>query len=168
MTTTLIDADGLSTIAAAEAQAALAAGDTLRAREKYAEAAARLEQDASRAQGQEDEHLARFRHRLHPRRRVDQVSGNHPFALGADGDSGLTGPEELLELPTAPAARWVGEDRPERVDGRQVLPLSLLPSYHVRAGFQRYTRREPGTRSRRRQTESHSASLTCAGCTFWR
>jgi tetratricopeptide (TPR) repeat protein len=60
MTPPIIDQDGRSTIASAEAQAALAAGDTQRARDKHAEAAELLERDLDRAQGDEDKHLIRF------------------------------------------------------------------------------------------------------------
>lgn len=55
-----IDPDGLATIAAAEGQAALASGDTLRAREKYAEAGAHLERRIVSTRKQADKDLLRF------------------------------------------------------------------------------------------------------------
>lgn len=60
MTLPVIDRDSRSTIAAAEGQAALAAGDTLRAREKYDEAGALLERKINRARKQADKHFFRF------------------------------------------------------------------------------------------------------------
>ena len=60
MTPKTIDPDGRSTIASAEAQAALAAGDTSRAGERYAAAGNMLEADVAEARTEADEHLARF------------------------------------------------------------------------------------------------------------
>jgi tetratricopeptide (TPR) repeat protein len=60
MTLSLVDRDGRSTIAAAEGQAALASGDTPRAREKFAEAGAILEQQLPNARKQAEKHLVRF------------------------------------------------------------------------------------------------------------
>jgi tetratricopeptide (TPR) repeat protein len=55
-----MDHDGRSTIAAAEGQAALAAGDTMRAREKFTEAGAALEKDIARLHRQSEKHFVRF------------------------------------------------------------------------------------------------------------
>jgi tetratricopeptide (TPR) repeat protein len=60
MTLPVIDRDSRSTIAAAEGQAALAAGDTLRAREKYDEAGEILERKIGRTQKRADKHFFRF------------------------------------------------------------------------------------------------------------
>jgi tetratricopeptide (TPR) repeat protein len=60
MTLSLIDRDGQATIAAAEGQAALASGDTPRAREKFAEAGAILEKSIGGARRQAEKHLLRF------------------------------------------------------------------------------------------------------------
>jgi tetratricopeptide (TPR) repeat protein len=60
MTLSLVDREGRSTIAAAEGQAALAAGDTARAREKYAEAGAILEQQLPNVWKQSEKNLVRF------------------------------------------------------------------------------------------------------------
>ncbi len=59
MSLPVLDHDGRSTIAAAEAQAALANGDTPRAREKYREAGRLLEAKIASARGS-DKHLFRF------------------------------------------------------------------------------------------------------------
>src|SRR5439155_6838254 len=81
--------------------------------------------------------------RAHAARRPAQLAGPRERTLGVR----LSCRKEGVELPAAPATGRVGQDRPERIDGRQVLPLPLLSSYHVRAGLLRYTRPEPGTRS---------------------
>ncbi len=60
MTPSIIDEGGRSTIASAEAQAAIGVGDTRLARAKYAEAGALLEGECGRARKPEDQHLARF------------------------------------------------------------------------------------------------------------
>ena len=60
MTPTMIDQGGRATIASAEGQAALAAGDTQLAQEKHAEAGAILEQEALQEQTAEGQHLALF------------------------------------------------------------------------------------------------------------
>jgi tetratricopeptide (TPR) repeat protein len=60
MTLSLVDRDGRSTAAAAEGQVALASGDTPRAREKFAEAGAILEQQLPNARKQSEKHLVRF------------------------------------------------------------------------------------------------------------
>lgn len=60
MTPNIIDEGGRSTIASAEAQAAIGVGDTRLARAKYAEAGALLEGECGRARKPEDQHLARF------------------------------------------------------------------------------------------------------------
>jgi len=60
VTTPVIDRDGRSTVAAAEAQAALASGDTPRAQEKYREAGALLERCIPNHRRQSEKHLIRF------------------------------------------------------------------------------------------------------------
>lgn len=60
MTLSLMDRDGRSTIASAEGQAALAAGNTVRAREKFAEAGSFLEEDIGNVRKQSEKHLLRF------------------------------------------------------------------------------------------------------------
>ena len=60
MTPPIIDERGRSTIASAEAQAALGIGDTRLARAKHAEAGKLLERESGRARKPEDQHLARF------------------------------------------------------------------------------------------------------------
>jgi tetratricopeptide (TPR) repeat protein len=52
--------DGAATIAAAEGQVALAAGDTARAREKFSEAGTILERNVAQARKQSDKHFVRF------------------------------------------------------------------------------------------------------------
>src|SRR5712692_8262206 len=55
-----IDRDGRSTVAAAEGQAALAAGETERARAKFAQAGEHLEREMIAAKDDETKHLLRF------------------------------------------------------------------------------------------------------------
>lgn len=80
--TQTIDRDGRSIIATAEGQAALAAGDTRLAQEKFAEAGSILEHEMQSATEEEQEHLLRFlaatqfyKGGPHERRRPAQLRG---------------------------------------------------------------------------------------------
>ena len=119
MTPTLIDADGLSTIAAADAQAALAAGDMPCAREKYVEAGRRLEGDASRAQTEEDKHLALFLAATHYYK-----GGHYQKAL----DLGRWVHAGLLPLPMQPLLRKFLRDAQDRAS----------PDYEMRIAAQAF------------------------------
>jgi hypothetical protein len=64
-----------------------------------------------------DEDRPRLGHRLHARRRVDEVAGDHPLALGADGDRRIarddTDPHRKRRRPDLPAERGHDSDQLE-------------------------------------------------------